>query len=112
MQSVKEKWMNSKRATQLEVDADGWRHVRYHATRVVSWRENLNGSVDVILDSGGWRTVTTKQRMNEVSAKYGFGFVVSSLRGAWFVWLREENKNISFKDGMKFTVTKEETPKP
>lgn len=35
------------------------------------------------LDSGGWRTMTTKDRINE--ALRGTGFVVVSDRGVWFV---------------------------
>jgi len=44
------------------------------------------GKDTIILNSGGYRTVTTKRRMNEISEELGLGFSVSSIKGKWMVF--------------------------
>lgn len=39
----------------------------------------------IILNTGGYRTVTTKRRMNEISKEAGLGFSVYAIRGSWYV---------------------------
>lgn len=39
----------------------------------------------VTLDSGGWRTVTTKRKMTQAANQFGLGFSVFQHRGEWFV---------------------------
>lgn len=56
---------------------DGAEVTRLHATDVVT--RLPDGRVK--LDSGGWRTITTKDRINRFAAPY----VVISERGLWFV---------------------------
>ncbi len=58
-------WTQSRRRklghnTYLERDDESAYHVRLHATRIVTFHRD--GRVE--LNSGGWRTVTTKERMN------------------------------------------------
>jgi len=60
--------------TRLERRDDGIA-VRLHTTDVVTYKPNG----DVVLDSGGWRTVTTKARMNEYAP-----VSVWSVNGEWF----------------------------
>lgn len=43
--------------------------IRYHATEVV----RFNGK-RIILNGGGWRTNTTKTRMNQAANQYGLGY--------------------------------------
>lgn len=63
--------------TFLETDAAPESYgIKLHATTVV--RHHQDGTVE--LDSGGWRTVTTKDRMNRFSP-----LNVWSDRGVWFV---------------------------
>ncbi len=50
--------------------------IRLHATDVVE----LYPNGDVVLNSGGWRTVTTKARMNEYAP-----CVITQKNGDWFV---------------------------
>lgn len=52
--------------------------VKLHATDILTYY--VNG--DVMLDSGGWTTVTTKQRMNEFSDGL---FSIYSIKGVWYV---------------------------
>ena len=84
-------------ATRIYDDESGT-HVQYHATVVVSFTESA-----VTLNSGGWRTVTTKLRMNQASNQFNLGFQVYSKRRAWFVsyWNGSEWTVLPFEDGLE-----------
>jgi len=75
-------------------DSDGNRHIRLHMTDVATFKPNG----DVILNSGGWKTATTKTRITE----YVPGIMVYSDGGVWYVtdgnW-HSENR-VPFIDGM------------
>ena len=80
--------------------------VRYHDTNVVEFTPN-----SVTLNSGGWRTPTTKRRMNEVSDHYGLNFHVYQEDHEWWVVLNPPQfemlpmslaKTMPFSEGMKF----------
>ena len=58
----------------------GCTHVTYHHTCVVKFNSD-----EIILDSGGWRTVTSKLRMNQASNQYGLGFSVYQKDHVWYV---------------------------
>ncbi len=53
------------------------RRIRLHNTDIVVFKENG----DIVLNSGGWRTVTTKDRMN----MYIPGRGISQKRGIWYI---------------------------
>ena len=73
---------------------NGAKHYVYHKTSVVV--RNADGSIR--LDSGGWKTATTKLAMNQASAQDNLGFRVSQRGGEWFVdWRGNE---LQFTDGM------------
>ncbi len=73
-------------ATTVAIDADGVTRVIYHSTCVVAiYPPNKDGDRLVALDSGGWRTATTKLRMNQASNQFGLGFRVFQKAGEWFV---------------------------
>jgi hypothetical protein len=79
---------------------DGYTKVVYHQTVVCKWNEQ-----EIILDSGGWQTNTTKTRMNQASNQYALGFQVFQRDFDWFVAFYDEgyfNENavIEFDDGM------------
>lgn len=59
---------------------DGKMKVIYHSTAIVTWDEN-----SIVLNTGGWRTATTKNKMNQASNQYGIGFSVYQKNGNWFV---------------------------
>lgn len=54
--------------------------VRYHDTLVVDAT-----SETITLNSGGWRTSTTKTRMNQASNQFDLGFRVYQSKHVWFV---------------------------
>lgn len=82
-------------ATSVHKDADGFMAVVYQNTAVVRFNDH-----EVILNSNGWRTATTKTRMNQASNQYGLGFYVYQQEGQWFV--RTPAGEVPFRDGMKF----------
>ena len=68
--------------------------VIYHNTKVVKWDKDK-----ITLDSGGWRTKTTKNRMNQASNQFGLGFQVYQSKGEWFVSTKDGE--MEFEDGME-----------
>lgn len=94
--------MNKKMANQHRIgshkttrhrDSEGWYNVIYHETPVVKTK---NGKT--ILDSGGWRTNTTKTRMNQASHELGLGYSVFQNKHKWYV--EHKGKTVPFSDGM------------
>jgi hypothetical protein len=76
----------------LELEyANGNKAVRYHNTDVITTYPNG----DVTLTSGGWRTSTTKERLN---SKYS----VWSDKGIWYIKEPATAKVIPFFDGVTF----------
>ena len=57
----------------------------YHHTIVVEW-DNKH----ITLDTGGWQTLTTKTRMNQVSNQYGLGYQVYQEDFNWYVMYKGE----------------------
>lgn len=54
--------------------------VKYHETDVVKFND-----FEIILNSGGWYTDTTKTRMNQASNQYRLGYKVFQKDFDWFV---------------------------
>ena len=54
--------------------------VIYHETPIVQWTPE-----QITLRTGGWRTVTTKRKMNQASLQFGLGFQVFQRKFDWFV---------------------------
>ena len=54
--------------------------VTLHNTDVVSATPEK-----IVLNTGGWFTVTTKARMNQASCQYGLGYRVNQNNGVWAV---------------------------
>jgi len=69
--------------------------VRYHNTDVVKFTPKT-----ITLNAGGWKTATTKTRMNQASSQYGLGYTVTQKDYEWFV--RYRGKTMKFK-GNKLT---------
>lgn len=76
-----------KTATSIERKQGGLVSVRYHSTEVV--RVAADGTVT--LNTGGWRTATTKARMNQAANEFGLGYMVYQEKGDWFVSLRQSD---------------------
>jgi len=65
--------------------------VTYHNTAVVEVTHNR-----IVLNTGGWKTVTTKRRMNQTSNQYGLKYRVYQSKGCWFVYYN--GKDLAFKN--------------
>lgn len=61
-------------------DADATRYI-YHQTAVVTKR--VDGTI--VLNSGGWKTATTRTAMNQASNQDQLGFRVFQRAHEWFV---------------------------
>lgn len=80
-------------ATDVYTDEHGYLCCKYHKTIVVRWNAST-----ITLDTGYWKTVTTKKRMNQVSTEFGLGFGVWARRGEWRVSFK--GKDLEYRDGM------------
>lgn len=67
------------RATTITNDG-GMITITYHSTPVVKFDDKK-----IILNTGGWKTVTTKTRMNQASNQFGLGYDVQQKSGTWLV---------------------------
>ena len=67
-----------KTATVIGHDGD-MRYTQYHATRVVEWTPS-----EINLNTGGWFTQTTRNRMNQTANEFSLGFYVYQKAGEWF----------------------------
>jgi len=88
--------------TDIFEDADRYTCVKYHKTVVVRWNP-----FEIILDSGGWMTVTTKKRMNQTSQEFNLGYSVYAVRGGWYIDFKDQTR-IEFLDGV--TLVRKERP--
>lgn len=84
------------------VGGPDWFGVKLHATEVVKFYRNG----DIVLDSGGWLTFTTKERMNRAVSSYynDASWRVWSDRGVWYVgtgnYSAGTHKHFAYADGM------------
>ena len=76
---------------------DNLTRVTYHSTDIVAFNDSM-----IVLNSGGWKTVTTKRKMNQASVQFELGFSVFQDKGEWFVILPNRN-TVDFVDGMTFS---------
>lgn len=67
--------------------------IKYHYTDVVKFNHN-----EIILNSNGYQTYTTKARMNQASNQYGLGYQVYQRDYKWFV--DYQGQTLEFYDGM------------
>lgn len=70
---------------------NGLTQVVYHTTPVVQFNDN-----EIILNTGGWFTNTTKTRMNQTSNQFDLGYRVYQKNYEWFV--EYKNKTIPFEN--------------
>ena len=90
---------SSRNNTRITVDPDGTRTVRLHRTDIV--KVSPNG--DIVLNSGGWQTVTTKARINQVASEWELGFVVYQDNFQWWIQPIGAEPRL-FSDGARFNL--------
>lgn len=74
-------------------EEDGMTVIRYHYTDIVKFDDAI-----VILNTGGWWSVTTKARMNQVADEFNLAFKVSSGDVLWEVCHNPEGGSV-YADG-------------
>lgn len=68
------------------VTEDGYTKVYYHNTAVVEWNAQ-----EIILNTGGYRTYTTKTRMNQAANQFHLGYSVFQRDYEWYIlWKGKE----------------------
>lgn len=101
MAKVRHDWPATKRATCIE-HVGGIARVLYRGTCVFAM-DPYSGTVT--LNSGGWRTFTTKARINEAFEHFGCSFLsLYQKNHEWFVSDRRDDTTIDYSDGMTINV--------
>jgi len=90
-----------KNNTRLTVYANGDKVLRLHNTDIIKWTGNK-----IILNSGGWDTVTTRTRFNEFLPDY---IKVYRKKGVTYINYNKDNDNqtsqdIEFFDGIELSI--------
>jgi len=75
-------------------EENGLTCVQYWQTIVIKFNES-----EIILNSGGYKTATTKMRMNQESNEFDLGLRVFDKKSVWFVDFKGEI--LEFKDNMR-----------
>lgn len=65
--------------------------VRLHSTDVVTFCPER-----IILNTGGWETATTKNRMNQASNQFQLGYHVFSRKGQMYLRMKDSTNAIPF----------------
>ena len=84
---------------ELGIGSEDYMVVRYWNTDIVKFNNER-----IILNTGGWSTVTTKLRMNQASNQFGLGYNVYQKDFNWFV--EYQGKTIPF-NTQRLTLTDE-----
>lgn len=79
--------------TTVATDASGVTRVTYHSTVVVEFDHKT-----IILRTCGYRTATTKTRMNQASNQFSLGYSVFQKNYEWYVTFK--GQTYQFKDGI------------
>lgn len=66
--------------------------VRYHATDVVTYHDDGR----ITLNSGGWRSMTTKERFGEYAPRS-----VAQVKGVWYMWYPGDKPAALYFDGIE-----------
>jgi len=69
--------------------------IRLHYTDIAEKQGN-----NITLNTNGWLTVTTKDRLNFALERFGFDGFIASYKGVWYVHSRASGKQCAFYDGM------------
>lgn len=88
--------LKKKGNTKIWEDGNGYTGVRLYSTDIVIFNDNV-----IKLNSGGWRTTTTKNRINQASEEFHLGLSVYQRKGEWFAQSVCGNPQ-KFFDGISF----------
>jgi len=83
-----------KNNTRLTVYANGDKVLRLHSTDIIKWQGNK-----IILNSGGWDTMTTRARFNEFLPNY-----IKVVRIKGVTYILKDGQKTEFSDGIEVTL--------
>ena len=86
-------------ATSIRTES-GRTKVRYHNTDVVEFDPAAR---KVILNSGGWRTATTRTRIAQACNQFDLGWKVIQENFDWFAWNWKTGEKVPFEDCMELS---------
>ena len=78
---MSKKWWSTKRATTVKHTPDGSFCI-YRDTAVVQWTDK-----EIVLDNGGYDSMTTRSRMNQVAKEHGLKYGVYREKGRTLVYV-------------------------
>lgn len=112
------RWWTTKRSTTVKLNPEGESVCRYHWTDVVTWEKGY-----VTLRTGGYDTLTTRDRMNQCAREYELGFAVFRDKGETYftvrnkhvcakgdMWSKENRVPLHTVEGTRIKVTKKRRP--
>jgi hypothetical protein len=70
--------------------------IMYHRTNILK----INSESVVTINTGGWETTTTKDRLNQFLSCRGFG--IFQKKGTWYI--RGNDETVPYEDGMSITA--------
>jgi len=70
--------------------------IKYHSTNILK----INSNNVVTISTGGWETITTKDRLNQFLSCRGFG--IFQKKGTWYI--RGNDKTFEYEDGIKISA--------
>ena len=79
------------------VNSKGEEVIRFHRMDIIVFSKDRQVAT---LNTGGWRTVTTKKKMNQFLQEAGFKQGIYQKDFEWFVWDRQTDTEEEFFDGM------------
>jgi hypothetical protein len=90
------------RSTAGWFDAKGRAHIRYHKTDILTFFDlRVDGFYRwVEINTGGWQTRSTKDRLNQFLPDYR----VHQVKGEWFVRPNPLHDVLPFREGMRLPV--------
>ncbi len=84
--------------TRLRFDGNDWT-LTLHQTDIA---KRIGGII--VLKTDGYRTTTTKSRLNAILSHFGKGGI-SQEKGVWYWYYSGRGERVAFVDGMQFDVT-------
>ena len=84
-----------KKATSYEKSGEEIIFRLYHTNIVIICKHK------VVLNSGGYRTATTKRRMNQILEEYNINYRIGVYKGDWYI---NSLQDIPFFDGMELPI--------
>ena len=87
--------------TRLTEYIDGTKILKLHETEIIKWVKGYSlDNEKIVLSSGGWKTVTTKRRINEYINRFNTtNYHIYQKNGNWYI--KDGDRVLEFFDGIE-----------